>query len=1111
MSSIISRPRSRRLAARLALSCAVALVAALTLSGAALAGVITGTVTSGGTAVSGAFVTLQGTGGKGAALTDGTGAFSITIADGSYTAKVSKQGFALSSSTLTVPSSGNAISLTASGATFTALPVHGGQIGTVVNGAQAGIFYATTSVVPQVFRTVDYGGTWVPVTLDVDDASGLDGSTNLFRAAQFAVSGVPGEVALKIGQSVYFSVDFGNTWTALSGFVPSSTGSDSGSTDDLTLHWGHANTPSAPSVLIARNGSFTRCANMSAGTPTFGSNMVSPYANGTDVQTVVDTTDGSYVVVLDTNSGDAHGGNNGDLLYYALDSSCTLGSPVTTLTGFLSNGTALAAGGLTSAGSIPAAVVGYSSTGDSIAIATKEAADASFDTLSIGTRTPGGGCGLAGQQRVAISVAPTSGGVSGGTAAASLGQCLFTKTDTPGPRTASVGESSVSGINNNAGFTFDAGFDNSSNRVIISGDGQRGLIKAARFSGGVPQFPSNQNATAGIGSTSGGIAVNGFTVPVVKDTVYGPSGETQIAVAFSPSGGGLGVASDDSGASMQTVVSKGGYATDWWTGSTGTWLTFGHSDAGSNLLTAVSNWTNATMGLNAPNVTGTTPGGLGLASPGDVTAIEGVEGTDTLFLALSDGTTKKVVYGAISSAPAWTLTTTVTTGIATPKALAYCGATSTYAGLQDVLFIATGDDPATGALLRVDDATGTPSVSTIGSVPNSKPVTDVRVDCDDGKVYASSGTSSGGPSGALYKSTDGGATFSAVTVSTGGPAFTGNVTAIGLFPDDSSIVEIAGNSEGFVYLTRDGGTTWTTVNDPNTSGGRTFASEGILDIEFAVGSVAPSVMRIASARRSSVSVAVAASVKALFGTGGGLFRARVTTNATSGSSGGSGSSGSSGSTGSSSSTTTTTTTTTSTGGTTTTTGPIRGTTGDETLTGTTGNDVIISGGGRDTVNAGAGNDIIIVASGTVTVNGGDGDDTIIVTGGAAVVNSGTGNDLIVNQGGTSLRVNSGAGADRIVAGKGKDVIDGGAGNDTIKGGAGDDTIKGGDGNDTIYGGAGRDDLDGGAGNDTIYSGDGFRDTVDGGTGNDTATVDPRPGNGQRINDRVQRVETVKAG
>ena len=1099
--------------ARLAVLAAAAVIAALALAAAAGAGTVTGTVTSGGTAVAGAFVTATAATGHAATVTDGSGNFSITVADGSYTVKVSRQGYNVASSTMSVPSTGNAVSLTPSGTTLAALPVFGGQIGTVVNGAQTGVFYATTSVVPQLFRTADWGGTWAPVTLDVDDSSGLDGAQNLFRAKQFTVSQYPGEIAIKVSGTVWYSTDFGNSWSSLAGHVPSSTGADMGNTDDLELYWGHAS-GGTTSVLLARNGSYTRCADMTAGTPTFGSNMASGYANGTDVMTVGSTTDTSYAAVLDRDSGDAHGGSDGDLLYYQLDASCSpasVATPVTTETAFLAGGTSLAIGGQTSAGKIPAAAVAYNATSNSVAFITKDASATDFSAGLSATRTPTGGCGLSGQQTPSIGISPTSAGVSGTTGKTSLGQCLFVKTDTTGPHATGLAENQIGGVNNNTGFAFDSAYDGTTNLVIISGDGQRGLIKSASELAGIPSFPSGSDATAGTGAGSGGISVSGFTVPVVKDTVYGPSGTTQVAVALSPSGGGLGTASDDSGATLTTVVKKGALSTDWWTGSTGTWLAFGHMDQGSDLLTAAKDWTHSSSVLGAPNVSNTNPTNFGITAPGSggqVRAIEGIDGTDTAFLALSDGTTKKVVYGSLSGAPAWTTTTTITSNIGSPNALSYCAATSAYAGLHDVLFIATGDDPAAGALLRVDAATGAPVVSTVASIPTNKPVTDVRASCSDGVVWASAGTSSGGPSGALYKSTDGGATFVAVSI-TGTPSFNGNVTAIGVNPSDSGYVDIAGNSEGWIYETKDGGTTWTVLNDPNGSTGRTFMSEGISDIEVAstgqttvvLGGLSSSHRRsLAVARSAARAQATAPVYKALVGTGGGLYSGRFTGHSSGGSSGGSG-----GSSGGSSSTTTTTTTTGTSSSTTTATrasGPIQGGSGNDTLTGTSGNDVIIAGGGNDTVSGGAGNDTIYVTSGTATVDGGEGDDTIIVTGGSATVTAGTGNDLIIASGSGSVRIDGGAGNDRVVAGSGKDLIDGGAGNDTIKGGGGNDTLKGGAGNDTIYGGGGNDLLDGGADNDTLWARDAERDTVIGGTGKDTAaSSDPR--------DRISEVETVK--
>jgi len=110
---------------------------------------------------------------------------------------------------------------------------------------------------------------------------------------------------------------------------------------------------------------------------------------------------------------------------------------------------------------------------------------------------------------------------------------------------------------------------------------------------------------------------------------------------------------------------------------------------------------------------------------------------------------------------------------------------------------------------------------------------------------------------------------------------------------------------------------------------------------------------------------------------------------------------------------------------------IRGTNGNDTLTGTTGWDVIFARAGDDQVNALDGNDHVFGAAGN---------DSIDLGGGNDFARGGPGNDTIVG----------GDGNDRLRGRHGNDSLDGGAGNDIIHGGFGADTLQGGDGNDRLF-------------------------------------------------------------
>ncbi|MER7950616.1 FG-GAP-like repeat-containing protein [Streptomyces sp. NPDC096079] len=108
-------------------------------------------------------------------------------------------------------------------------------------------------------------------------------------------------------------------------------------------------------------------------------------------------------------------------------------------------------------------------------------------------------------------------------------------------------------------------------------------------------------------------------------------------------------------------------------------------------------------------------------------------------------------------------------------------------------------------------------------------------------------------------------------------------------------------------------------------------------------------------------------------------------------------------------------------------------TGNGTVTGTSGSDVIVTGNGND------------------SVSGNGGNDTICTFGGDDAVSAGSGND-------------------HVDGGDGKDAVSGGDGTDTVKGGAGNDALSAGNGNDTVIGGADSDTLSGGSGAD-VCAGD----------------------------------------
>ncbi|WP_369056006.1 ExeM/NucH family extracellular endonuclease [Kineococcus terrestris] len=87
---------------------------------------------------------------------------------------------------------------------------------------------------------------------------------------------------------------------------------------------------------------------------------------------------------------------------------------------------------------------------------------------------------------------------------------------------------------------------------------------------------------------------------------------------------------------------------------------------------------------------------------------------------------------------------------------------------------------------------------------------------------------------------------------------------------------------------------------------------------------------------------------------------------------------------------------------------IRGTAGDDVLTGTNGRDVIVGLGGNDRISGGNGDDVVCGGAGNDTVSGGNGDDVLL---------GGFGDDRLAGENGD----------DALVGGPGTDVLDQGRG------------------------------------------------------------------------------------
>ncbi|MEX2238630.1 MAG: hypothetical protein WEB00_13970 [Dehalococcoidia bacterium] len=150
---------------------------------------------------------------------------------------------------------------------------------------------------------------------------------------------------------------------------------------------------------------------------------------------------------------------------------------------------------------------------------------------------------------------------------------------------------------------------------------------------------------------------------------------------------------------------------------------------------------------------------------------------------------------------------------------------------------------------------------------------------------------------------------------------------------------------------------------------------------------------------------------------------------------------------------------------------VRGSEGNDTITGNAQSNVIEGLGGNDTLHGGAhGSDTLVGGAGADDFNGGNGSgsDTVIYSA-SFTLNL----DLSIDRATFDSTTEDLIAIENVVAGgTGDHVITGDDQVNRLEGGGGDDTIKGGAANDTLLGGLGDDDLDGGPGLDNLDGGSG---------------------------------------
>lgn len=831
---------------------AVVCLAVLFFAQAAMASTLSGVVSAAGQPVGNAFVAATGPDGQAAAVSGSDGSYTLTLPDGTYRVATNAPGYLASVTDGVVVSSASTqdVALTASGAPLAPLPIFGGAPTGVAADGTPGVFYMSGGNVGDLFRSVDYGGTWTPVTVASDDpTNGMSGAGN---PQLVTTSGFPGEVAVLIptpagvvlpsGQSlgasaVVYSTDYGVTWHVV-GNTPRT---QFGQNAVVKLMWGHAGSTSVLVALASNGGPAPSAptamyvADMTAASPSFVE-MTAPYAPPTQPMAVGDGGDQPWLATVDS---------AGNLSVFPLVAQATApaADADAAQSGFPTDPVGIALGGATANGVPPAGVAVMSSSGMTMSVK-----GAATDTGYPAPGTLTADCHPGPNSPINLGSAQVTANTGGSYGAAVIGSCWVQ--DAAGTITAQGYPGNVA---------IDAGYDATNTSrgsdavaLVQGAPGPscacysllRGATKMAASSGGFPGLPTEPAAAAqpGTDPSAAGASIDGFTAAGVAETTYGPAGTSEVASATDAGG----FASADGGATFHLTSYDGPESVAWWQGAAGnSWLLFGLSTFnGANTVAGFENWTSAAApvgGQGSGNVSGSSSSALGASGDNFVQAIAGVPDDDTAFLDLSEGDMGNRVgvvrRVTVAAGPSFSNVTPIGDGvITTPGPVVYCpslGPTGSFG--QNVLLV-IGENGSSGEIYRVTGATASPTVSPVATlqfVPGYNSQPSLAVDCATGTVLAAAGIGST----ALLESSDGGQSFTSVPT----PAQDG-IVAVAIVPGTLGQSIVIGDGGGFIYASNDGGQTWPFVeNDPGTGvnlGVAENASGGLRD--FIAGASGPS-------------------------------------------------------------------------------------------------------------------------------------------------------------------------------------------------------------------------------------------------------------------------------